>query len=99
MLMDEGFNVELACDGLRGIKAFKKIKPKITFLDIKMPGMDGYETFQKIKKIDPNAKVAFITGFMTDNEKHKSAEENNLVDTIKKPVDLRDLLKVIKKYS
>lgn len=99
MLMDEGFKVDLACDGMVGVEEYEKTCPEITFLDIKMPGIDGYETFNRIKKIDSKAKVVFITGFATDDDKHKEAQENNILTTMRKPVELSDLLKVIKKYS
>jgi len=99
MLMDEGYTVNLACDGMQGIEAYEKTHPEITFLDIKMPGIDGYETFNKIIKIDPKAKVAFITGFATDPDKLTNAQKNDLIATLQKPVELRDLLKIIKKHS
>ncbi len=99
MLMDEGYQVDLACDGMKGVEAYQKIHPEITFLDIKMPGIDGYETFERIIKIDPKAKVAFITGYATEHEKLVAAQKSNLIGTIQKPVELRDLLKFIEKFS
>lgn len=95
MLMDEGYSVELACDGIEGVKMYKKIKPEITFLDIKMPGIDGYETFRRIKEIDHKARIVFITGFSTDNIKQQEAEHRNLLGTIHKPVELKKMLKII----
>ena len=99
MLMDEGYKVNLACDGMAGVDKYDETRPDMTFLDIKMPGVDGYETFHQIKKLDPKAKVTFVTGFATDADKLLHAQKNDLVDIIQKPVELRDLLKIIKKYS
>ena len=48
MLMDEGYDVVPATNGEEAVAKYKEIKPDIVFLDIKMPGIDGYETFFRI---------------------------------------------------
>lgn len=97
MLMDEGFKVFLACDGKQGVEAYLKNKPDMTFMDLKMPIMDGYEAFFKIKEKDAKAKIAFITGFSTDSTRLSEAKKKDLVDVIRKPVELSTLLKIINK--
>ena len=74
------------------------MKPDIVFMDIKMPVMDGYEAFNKIKQLDPDAKIVFITAFTTDDKRYEEAKKNGLLDTLFKPVILETMLKVIEKY-
>jgi len=45
----EGFVVESALDGSRGLALAKKIKPSVILLDLLMPKMDGFEVLQAIK--------------------------------------------------
>ena len=97
MLMDYGYKVITACDGKEAVTKYEEAHPDITFLDIKMPVMDGYDAFFRIKEKDPNAKIAFITGFATTDKRYTEAKKNNLLDTIHKPVGIDDLLKVINK--
>ena len=99
MLMDEGYDVIPAINGEDGITKFRESKPDIVFLDIKMPGIDGYETFFRIKKIDSDAKVVFASSYALENEKFKKAKEMNLCGIINKPADFDEYEKMIKKYA
>lgn len=49
-------------DGMEGLKLFKKFKPDIVLLDMKMPEYGGKFCLQNIRKIDPNARVILVTG-------------------------------------
>ena len=49
-LTNEGFDVVLAKNGLEGIALAKKIMPHIILLDLVMPGIDGFETLERIKR-------------------------------------------------
>lgn len=46
-----------ASNGKEAIAAYQSAKPDIMFMDITMPEMDGIEAVEKIKEIDPEAKV------------------------------------------
>ncbi|AJA47419.1 putative transcriptional regulatory protein TcrX [Clostridium pasteurianum DSM 525 = ATCC 6013] len=47
----EGYNVYTASDGIGAMALARKLKPEIIILDIMMPGMDGYEVCDEIKKL------------------------------------------------
>jgi len=49
-------------NGFEAIEYVKSHKPKLIFLDIKMPGMNGIEVLKRIKAIDDEAEVIVITG-------------------------------------
>jgi len=58
-LEDEGIKLLLAKDGDEGLKAIKKEKPDLIFLDIMMPKMNGYDVCREIKK-DPEFNTSYI---------------------------------------
>lgn len=99
MLMDVGYNVIPAKNGEEAVEKYKEIKPDIVFLDIKMPGIDGYETFFRINKFDPDARVIFTSSYAFDNEKFKRSKSLSLKGILNKPFEFDDLEKAIKKYS
>ena len=61
MLKEEGFEVSEAKDGVTALGAIKKNMPDAVLLDLKMPGLDGIEVMQEIRKIDPWIPVIIMT--------------------------------------
>ena len=51
VLEDEGYRIETAPDGLRGLEQFYKVLPNLIILDVKMPELDGWETLRRIREI------------------------------------------------
>ncbi len=95
ILDEEGYNVVVAEDGYKGIEAAKKTKFKIAFVDLKMPGINGVETFKKIKKISPNTIIFFMTAFFAE-DLLKEAVKLGAQAILYKPLDIDLILKVIK---
>ncbi len=56
-LINEGFDVLTARDGMSGVTLAKKFQPHIVILDVMMPGMDGFEVCRMLKK---NEDIAII---------------------------------------
>ena len=90
-----GYDTVTANNGNDAIEKYKEKNPCITFMDIRMPGMDGYETFSKIKKIDADAKIVFITGHETTT-KTGIARKQGLIDVLEKPTDAEKIIDLIK---
>ena len=64
VLTKEGYQVQIANDGINGVKMAENLKPDIILMDITMPGLDGYEATEKIKQ-NPAIReipVIFLTG-------------------------------------
>jgi len=99
LLMDEGFDVITAKNGEEAINEFTSNKPDIIFMDIKMPIMNGYDAFYKIKKLDKNAKIVLTSGYAINNEQFQKAKESTLSDLLNKPFDIDSMIKMIKKYA
>ena len=50
-----------AKNGKEAVELYEKFKPEIVLLDVLMPGYDGFYAIEKIKELDPSAKVIFVT--------------------------------------
>ncbi|MEW6568937.1 MAG: hybrid sensor histidine kinase/response regulator [Chloroflexota bacterium] len=63
----EGGNYQLAAvpDGAAGLKLFEQLRPDLTFVDLKMPGISGFEVLENIAALDPSAVTIVITGYAT----------------------------------
>lgn len=57
-----------AFDGNEGVEKYIEFRPKFVFLDMQMPGINGFETFKKIKDFDSDANVFLMAGYGVENE-------------------------------
>ena len=68
ILIAAGYDVILAEDGISGIEIYSSAMDRISLvvLDMIMPKISGMETFNRLKKINPDIKVIFSSGFDSD---------------------------------
>ena len=85
-LEKEGYEVLLAETGEEALDKVKEEAPDLVLLDIKLPGMDGYEVLEKALKIDQSIIPIMITAF-EDVEKVVKAMRLGAFDYITKPFD------------
>lgn len=93
-----GYNVITSTSAKHALELYKENYPCIVFSDIRMPEMDGYELFSKIRELDPLAKVVLVTGH-ENKEKSALAKNDGLLDVMGKPVATQALSKMIKENN
>lgn len=100
--LHESTNIQLeileAQNGAEALELYKQNLPKLVFLDLTMPIMDGFETLEKIKKINEQAKVIIISA---DIQKHSMDKALTLgaFNFIKKPIDTPKMQQILKKIE
>ena len=60
ILEDNGFQVDTFNDSTTALKSYKSNYYDLVILDIKMPKMDGFELYNKIREKDPKVKICFL---------------------------------------
>ncbi|MDB5661993.1 MAG: LytTR family two component transcriptional regulator [Sphingomonas bacterium] len=75
--------IETCLNGREAIRAIKTHKPDLVFLDIQMPGFDGFSVIQGLMEVEPPL-VVFVTAYM---DHALRAFEADAVDYLMKPVD------------
>jgi two-component system, OmpR family, response regulator ChvI len=95
-LEDSGFQVDKYNDPAIALASFKPNIYNLLILDIKMPRMDGFELYDKIKKIDKNIKVFFISAFEIDHAAiSKQYPGLKIENFIPKPILIPELIKKV----
>jgi len=94
LLTDEGFEVLTASNGYEALKLIEKESPDLVLLDIWMPGLDGIDTLQEIKKNNPYIQVIIITGHGTI-ETAVRATKMGAYDLIEKPLSIDKIIVAI----
>lgn len=94
LLTDEGFEVITASNGYEALKLIEQESPDLVLLDIWMPGLDGIDTLQEIKKNNPYIQVIIITGHGTI-ETAVRATKMGAYDLIEKPLSIDKIIVAI----
>ncbi|MFB0907420.1 MAG: two-component system LytT family response regulator [Spirosomataceae bacterium] len=81
-------------NGLEAVGMIQKLQPEVIFLDIQMPGLNGFEVLQQLP--DPKPKVIFATAY--DQYAIKAFDENSL-DYLLKPIQKERLQQSIEKLK
>ena len=87
----EGHDVHLSSDGPSGLIDYPDVEPDVTFLDVKMPGMDGLEVLERIRGEHGDAPVIMISGHGTIDTAVE-ATRKGAFDFLEKPLDTDRLL-------
>ena len=98
LLDKEDYAVEAVSDPYKALVSFARGEPShfdLIVLDIRMPKMNGLQLFQKIKAIDPHAKVVFLSALDADEELVSMLGVKS-EDVLRKPIDKAHLIQKIK---
>jgi two-component system chemotaxis response regulator CheY len=95
----EGYNaVDSAPNGLDGLEKYKTMRPDLVIMDMEMPVMNGYESSQKIKEINPNANILVLTGTPENIYAKKTIDEGYASVLLTKPVSWGQLRQTIERH-
>lgn len=82
------FEVAVALSGERALRVVAALKPSLVLLDVKMPGMDGYELLRRLRSHGENRETPVI--FLSADSSHEGESEGlrlGAVDYISKPIN------------
>lgn len=94
ILKRKGYEVTMAEDGYKAIEEVKKDFYRIIFMDIKMPGINGVETFIQIKSLSPQTTVIMMTAFAME-ELIKKAIQEGAYSVLYKPLDMEKVFSIV----
>ena len=89
-----GFSARVAYAGPQALKAVEE-PTVVIVLDLRMPGMDGFEVLRSVKKSNPQVQVIILTGHGGDAEE-QTAYRMGAYNFLKKPMDIDELLNSIR---
>lgn len=96
ILTGEGYQVSVYPDGTSGVQAVKNTPVQIMIADLRMPGIDGFETLAQVAQIDPKIITIVITGHGTIDDAVR-AMKAGAFDFITKPFKADAVQVVVKK--
>jgi DNA-binding response OmpR family regulator len=98
ILNDNGFQIDSFNDPITALKSYRSNFYDLVILDIKMPKIDGFELYIKIRERDPKVKICFLTAIVTFNEEFRKtrSEYGRIIAEecfIQKPIKSEDLIR------
>ena len=100
VLEDNGFQIDSYNDPITALNSYKSNFYDLVILDIKMPKMDGFELYIKLREKDPKVKICFLTASEMYYEKFRKtrSEFGRIIEEecfIQKPIKSEDLIRKI----
>ena len=88
LLREAGHVVEIAHDGVKALQAARSLRPEFVFLDLGLPGMDGFEVARALRR-EPSlqaVRIIAVTGYGSETDRRR-AEEAGIDQHLVKPAD------------
>ena len=87
IMQHEGYNVKTAGDATAAIDSVNRCRPDLMLIDVRMDGIDGVETFQKIRADHPHVPAIFMTAYASSS-RVTDAMNSGAVSVVEKPLDV-----------
>jgi len=94
-LIEAGFAVEVAEDGLAALDRYQTFRPHLTIMDLNMPKMGGLDAMQEISQRDRQAKFIVLTSTARRDEE-LIARTLNVLSYVVKPVQMQEFVSIVK---
>lgn len=103
-LQKEKHEVKIVSSGERAIEVFLTDEFDLVLMDIMLPGIDGFETTQRLRDIEDKNKerkksiIIALTANTLDNDRER-CRQNGMDDYLSKPFDLLKLYYILNKFD
>lgn len=91
----EGYIIATAASGQEALRHVQQALPDLVLMDIKMPGINGFELKQKLREINQNISIIVISGYTDQQEIKELITQEDVNYVLTKPFDLRELRRII----
>jgi CheY-like chemotaxis protein len=98
ILEAKGYHVQIAADGPQALTCFQGQVSDVLFLDIKMPGMNGVEVLQRIKRLCPGTQAVMMTAYALP-DLIAEAEREGALTVLTKPLPLDRVLHFLEELA
>jgi CheY-like chemotaxis protein len=98
ILSDVGYDVDFAHDGPSALRLVEQNAYDVALLDLRMPGMDGLELYQRIKRVAAGT-LAIVVSAYAGSETARSILNAGAWKIIPKPVDIEKLVALIEEVT
>lgn len=100
LLQRSGYFSAGASDGAQALEMIKFFRPQAIIMDLRMPGLDGFETTRRLKGASDTAAIPILalTGSM-DPEDQNRALEAGVDDFLMKPINLDELMLYLRRHD
>jgi two-component system response regulator HydG len=93
-----GYSTQVCFSGEHAVERFREEDFDVVLMDVKLPGMNGVETFFEFRKIRPDARVFMMTGFSVE-QLVAQAVENGALGVLHKPFAIDQLLEMLERVK
>jgi CheY-like chemotaxis protein len=97
LLIDEGYQVEVASDGQEALAALKKDLASLVFMDVHMPVLNGLEALIEMRKLYPDISVVMMDSY--PDQLVVETEKRGAISCIHKPFNIKEVVELIKKEA
>jgi CheY-like chemotaxis protein len=95
LLESEGYHVSTAQNGREGLQRYTETRPDLVITDMAMPEMDGFETIESLRKLDPDLPIIAMSALIDEHAMERPVEEGTFC-CVAKPVDQRTLFDLVR---
>jgi len=94
ILVDSGFEVSTADDGLSAVEMCERDSYDVVLMDVRMPGIDGVEASRRIRQTLKSVRVILMSAYGEEDMKHEALREGAIA-FLDKPLNLETVIQLV----
>lgn len=100
LLNKKGYQVSYAFDGDTAIQQAQESNYDVMLLDLKLPPLNGYEIYTRIRKFRPGLVVILITGYLDQfKDQVKHMLKLNVYACLEKPLNIKQVMQILNEIT